>query len=132
MANPLAKDGIISLPSPYPVGETLDRVEASAKAKGMIIFLRLDHQREAEKVGLSLRPTQLLLVGNPKTGTGMMNTSPSAAIDLPLKALAWEDDQGQVWLCYNGPEYLKQRHRLTDEQEKSISGFANLLANAVK
>ncbi len=132
MANILQENGIVSLPSPYSVKETLDRVEAAAKAKGMHIFLRIDHQLEAEKVGLSLRPTQLLLVGNPKTGTGWMNASPSIAIDLPLKALAWEDDQDQVWLNYNSPDFLKHRHHLTDEQEGLISSFGKLLADAVK
>ncbi len=132
LANNSAKNGIVNLSSPYPVGETLDRIETAAKNRGMLIFLRLDHRLEAEKVGLSMQPTQLLFVGNPKAGTGMMNTSASAAIDLPLKALAWEDHQGKVWLSYNSPGYLKQRHNLTDEQEKMLASFGSLLEDVVK
>jgi uncharacterized protein (DUF302 family) len=132
MMNDFSGNGILTLPSPYPVDETLDRVEAAARSKGMIIFFRVDHSLEAEKAGLSLRPTQLLIFGNPKTGTPLMVSSPSAAIDLPLKALAWQDSQGKVWLSYNSSDYLKQRHHLTDELTQLISGIGNLLAEALK
>ena len=124
--------GIANLASPFSVGETLDRVESAARAKGMIIFLRLDQRQEAEKVGLSLRPTQLLLFGNPKAGTLLMNASESIALDLPLKALAWEDAQGKVWLSYTPPAVLQQRHRLSAEQTQLIAGIEPLLAGAVK
>ncbi len=110
----------------------MDRVEAAARSKGMVIFLRLDQRKEAEKVGLSMRPTQLLLFGNPKAGTELMNTSASIAIDLPLKVLAWEDARGRVWLSYNSPDYLKQRHALSDEQVNLLAGPGNLLAEVVK
>ena len=125
-------NGIVALLSPYTVAETLDRVEAAVRSKGMIIFLRLDQRMEAEKVGLSLRPTQLLLFGNPRAGTLWMNASPGLAIDLPLKALAWEDTQGKVWLSYNSPEYLQRRHQLSAEQAQLIGGVGNLLAEALK
>jgi uncharacterized protein (DUF302 family) len=124
--------GIANLPSPYTVAETLDRVEAAARAKGMLIFLRLDQRLEAEKVGLSLRPTQLLLFGNPKAGTLLMNASDSIALDLPLKALAWEDAQGKVWLSYTRPEVLQKRHNLSAEQTQLIAGIGPLLAEAIK
>ena len=124
--------GIINLPSPYPVEESMDRVAAAARAKGMVIFLRLDQRKEAEKVGLSMRPTQLLLLGSPKAGTVLMNASASIAIDLPLKVLAWEDLQGRVWLSCNSPDYLKQRHGLSDEQVALIAGLGSLLAEVVK
>ena len=104
--------GIVSLPSPYPVGETLDRLEAALRAKGIKIFARIDQRAEAEQVGLTLRPTQLLLFGDPHAGTPLMAAFPSLAIDLPLKALAWEDEAGQVWLSYNSLAYLQQRHGL--------------------
>ena len=132
MDNKPSVNGILDLPSPFPVAETLNRVEAVARSKGMVIFLRLDQREEAEKVGLNLRLTQLLLFGNPKAGTVLMNASPSVAMDLPLKVLALEDPQSRVWLSYNSPDYLKQRHQLTDEQVKLIAGIGNLLTEAVR
>jgi uncharacterized protein (DUF302 family) len=132
MMNHFDDNGILTFPSPYPVDKTLDRVEAAARSKGMIIFIRVDHSLEAEKIDLSMRPTQLLLFGSPKAGTPLMVASPSAAIDLPLKALAWEDSQGKVWLSYNSPDYLKNRHNLSDELTQNIAGIGNLLAEALK
>jgi uncharacterized protein (DUF302 family) len=124
--------GIINLPSPYPVDESINRIEAAALAKGMLIFLRLDQRQEAEKVGLNLRPMQLLLFGNPKAGTILMNASESVAIDLPLKALAWEDIRGKVWVSFNSPEYLKERHQLSEELVSLIAGIGNLINEAIK
>jgi len=120
-------EGIISKASKYSVAETLDRVESVLRTKGMTVFARVDHSGEAEKVGLNMRPTQLLIFGNPKGGTPVMVAAPLAAIDLPLKALAWQDDDGKVWLSYNDPEYLKKRFGLTDEQIKTISGIGGLI-----
>ncbi len=94
-------NGIISQPSPYSVTETLDRLAAILQAKGITIFARIDQQTEAEKVGLNLCPTQLLLFGNPQVGTPLMVEAPTIALDLPLKALAWEAVDGKVWLSYN-------------------------------
>ena len=127
-----ADNGIVSKPSPYSVPETLDRLEAVAKAKGVTVFARIDHSGEAQKVGLSMRPTQLLVFGNPKVGTALMNASRSVAIDLPLKALAWEDETGQVWLSFNSPAYLQQRHGLEDNLVKSIAVVAVLVDEALK
>jgi uncharacterized protein (DUF302 family) len=93
-----ANNGIISQPSPYSVTETIDRLEAVLQAKGITIFARIDQQAEAEKVGLSLSPTQLLLFGNPKAGTPLMVAEPTIALDLPLKVLLWEAADGKVWL----------------------------------
>jgi len=92
----------------------------------------VDHSGEAEKVGLKMRPTQLIVFGSPKAGTPLMVASPTLAIDLPLKALAWEDADGQVWLSYNSPEYLKQRHNVPDELVKNIAGVGALLEKAVE
>jgi uncharacterized protein (DUF302 family) len=131
MVNRSGDNGIVNVSSPYSVAETLDRVEAVARSKHMVIFVRIDQRQEAEKVGLSLRPTQLLLFGNPQAGTVLMNASESIAMDLPLKALAWEDSHGQVWLSYNSPEYLKQRHQLTDDQVKSIAGIRAVIEEVV-
>jgi uncharacterized protein (DUF302 family) len=124
--------GIVDIPSPYSVPETLARVEALLKEKGLAIFARIDHSGEAEKVGLKMRPTQLLIFGSPKAGTPMMVAAPSLAIDLPLKALAWEDGQGKVWLSYNAPEYLQQRHGFPADLMKNIAGVGALLEKAVE
>lgn len=125
-------DGIISKPSKYTVPETLDRLEAVLGAKGIRVFARVDHSGEAEKVGMKMPPTQLLIFGNPKAGTPVMLAAPTAAIDLPLKALAWQDGDGNVWLSYNDPAYLKQRFGLTDTDVKGIAGAGNLIDEALK
>jgi uncharacterized protein (DUF302 family) len=124
-------EGIISKASKYSVGETLDRVDALLQSKGIKIFVRVDHSGEAEKVGLKMPPTQLLIFGNPKGGTPVMLAAPTAAIDLPLKALAWQDADGKVWLSYNDPGYIKERFSLTDEQIKTIAGIGLLIEQAI-
>ena len=124
--------GIIDIPSPYSVPETLARLQAILKEKGVTVFALVDHSGEAAKVGLEMRPTQLLIFGNPKGGTPLMVAAPKSAIDLPLKALAWEDGQGKVWLSYNAPEYLQQRHGFPAELMKNIAGPAALLQKAVE
>ena len=125
-------NGIISQPSPYSVTETIDRLEAILQAKGITIFVRIDQRAEAKKVGLSLRPTQLLLFGNPEAGTPLMVAEPTSALDLPLKILAWEAADGEVWLSYNDPDYLKQRFSLSDELVKNIAVIAPLLNQALR
>ncbi len=122
--------GIVDLPSRYSVPETLDRLEAILKEKGLTIFGRVDHSGEAKKVGLDMQPTQLLIFGSPKAGTPMMVAAPSLAIDLPLKALAWQDAQGKVWLSYNSPEYLQQRHNIPADLLKNIAGAGALIQKA--
>lgn len=124
--------GIIDLPSRYSVPETLARLQSLLKEKGVTVFTLVDHSGEAAKAGLEMRPTQLLIFGSPKAGTPLMVASPSAAIDLPLKALAWEDAQGKVWLSYNAPEYLQQRHGIPADLLKNIAGPAALLQKAVE
>jgi uncharacterized protein (DUF302 family) len=127
-----AINGIISQPSPYSVTETVERLEAILQAKGITIFARIDQRAEAEKVGLSLRPTQLLLFGNPEAGTPLMVAEPTIALDLPLKILAWEAADGKVWLSYNAPNYLKQRFSLSDELVKNIAVIAPLVYQALR
>jgi uncharacterized protein (DUF302 family) len=129
---PPAENGMIHLASPYSVPETLRRLESLLQARGLAIFDRIDHSGEAEKAGLKMRPTQLLIFGSPKQGTPLMVASPTLAIDLPLKALAWEDASGKVWLSYNTPEYLKQRHNIPEELLKNISGVGALLQKALE
>jgi uncharacterized protein (DUF302 family) len=123
-------DGIITNPSTHSVPQTLDRLQALLAAQGVTVFARIDHSGEAEKVGMKMPPTQLLIFGNPKGGTPIMLAAPLAAIDLPLKALAWQDADGKVWLSYNDPEYLKQRFELDDETIRRILGTGSLIEQA--
>jgi uncharacterized protein (DUF302 family) len=123
--------GFISKLSPHSVPETIQRLSALLKSKGVAIFALIDHRGEAEKAGLKMRPTQLLIFGNPKGGTPLMLAAPSTAIDLPLKALVWEDADGKVWLSYNSPDYLQQRHGFPADLEKNIAAIEPLLAQAV-
>jgi uncharacterized protein (DUF302 family) len=105
-----AAEGLVSVKSPHGVKVTLDRFESAAKARGLNVFLRLDHAAGAQKIGKTLRLTEVLVFGNPQGGTPLMECAQSAGIDLPLKALAWQDAAGQVWLAYNDPRYLAARH----------------------
>lgn len=105
-----AADGLIALKSPHSVKDTMDRLEAAAKGKGLNVFLRVDHAAGAKKIGKDLRPTELLVFGSPQGGTPLMECAQGAGIDLPLKALAWQDAGGQVWLGYNDPAWLAKRH----------------------
>lgn len=124
--------GIIDAPSRYSVPETLARLQSILREKGIKVFALVDHSGEAEKAGLAMRPTQLLIFGSPKSGTPLMVASPRLAIDLPLKALAWQDEQDQVWLSYNSPEYLQQRYGLPVELVKNIAGIGALIQKAVE
>ena len=105
-----AADGMISLKSPHSAKQTMDRLETAVKQQGLTVFARIDHAAGAAKVGQSLRPTEVLIFGNPKGGTPFMACAQTVGIDLPLKALVWEDASGQVWLGYNDPAYLAKRH----------------------
>jgi uncharacterized protein (DUF302 family) len=125
-------NGIVDVPSRYSVPETLARLQSILKEKGMTVFALVDHSGEAEKAGLTMRPTQLLIFGSPKGGTPLMVATPKLAIDLPLKALAWQDGQGQVWLSYNSPEYLQQRHGFSTDLLKNIAGIGTLIQTAVE
>jgi len=114
--NVQAKEAFIQKQSPYNVSETLDRLEKVLKKKGITIFARVDHKYGAKKVGLHMQPTQLLIFGNPKMGTPLMNENPLMGLDLPMKALAWEDKKGQVWLVYTNPSELQRRHKIKNAQ----------------
>jgi uncharacterized protein (DUF302 family) len=105
-----AADGLTAVKSPHSVNATIERLEAAAKARNLVVFLRVDHAAGAQKVGKTLRPTVLLVFGNPQGGTPLMECAQSAGIDLPLKALAWQDQSGQVWLGYNEPQFIAARH----------------------
>ena len=110
-------NGMIVKSSMNSVSKTIDRLEEVLKSKGITIFLRLDHAAGAQKVGNQLRPTQLLIFGNPKLGSPLMMSKQSIGIDLPLKAVAWEDAEGKVWLGYNTPDFLSKRHHINDRQK---------------
>jgi uncharacterized protein (DUF302 family) len=121
--------GIVDLLCQSPVAKTADRVEQLLRAKGMKIFLRLDQAEEAQGAGLAMRPTVLIIFGDPKGGTPLMNQYPSLAIDLPLKALIWESAEGKVWLSYNSPEFLQQRHGM---ETRPFEAIGNLLKTATQ
>jgi|SRR3984893_2683406 len=121
-----ANNGIVNKPSKHSVEQTVEALTNILKAKGVALFAVIDHSGEAEKVGLKMRPTKLLIFGNPKAGTPLMLASPSSAIDLPLKILVREDAQGKVWLSYNSPEYLKERHGLPQELMQNIAVIETL------
>jgi len=122
-------DGLILVKSPHNPKDTMDRLETVVKGKGLTIFARIDHAAGAVKVGKRLRSTELLISGNPQGGTPFMECSQTVGIDLPLKALVWEDASGQVWLGYNDPEFLARRHGVSqcpavENLKKALSGFA--------
>jgi uncharacterized protein (DUF302 family) len=125
-----ANNGIVSKASKHSVEQTVEALTNILKAKGVAVFALIDHSGEAEKVGLKMRPTKLLIFGNPKAGTPLMLASPSSAIDLPLKILVWEDAQGKVWLSYNSPEYLRERHGLPQELMQNIAIIETLATKA--
>ena len=108
-----AGSGIISVKSAHDVKTTADRLESTLKQKGMNVFNRINHAQGAQQIGEELRPTELIIFGNPKVGTPLMQCAQSVGIDLPQKALIWQDAQGQVWLSYNDPNYLVERHQIT-------------------
>jgi uncharacterized protein (DUF302 family) len=114
-------EGIVQIPSRHSVDETVEKLKTVLKTKGVTLFALVDHSGEAEKVGLKMPPTKLLIFGNPKGGTPLMLAAPSAAIDLPLKILVAEDPQGKVWISYNSPEYLKERHGFPDNLVPNIA-----------
>ncbi|WP_422365193.1 DUF302 domain-containing protein [Pelagibius sp.] len=133
-AETMAK-GVIVKKSNHSAAETIDRLEAILKEKGLTVFAKVDHSAGAQKAGLELRPTVLLIFGNPKLGTPLMQSGQSIAIDLPQKALAYEDAAGDVWLAYNDPAYLSERHAIADRAEvfKKITGaLGNFTDAAVK
>ena len=124
------EEGIVRIPSHHSVDETVDKLKTVLQSKGVTLFALVDHSGEAEKVGLKMPPTKLLIFGNPKGGTPLMLAAPSIAIDLPLKILVAEDSQGQVWISYNSAEYLKERHGLPQDLLQNIAVVQTLAAAA--
>jgi uncharacterized protein (DUF302 family) len=133
MAMPTLPDnGVVHLDSPYSVPETVERVVRFLAVKGLTLFARIDHSGAAAAVGLEMPPTELLIFGSAKAGTPLMLAAPTAAIDLPLKALAWQDEEGKVRLSFNSTEYLKNRHNLPADLVKNIAGLSTILEAALE
>ena len=126
------ENGIVTIPSRQSVDQTVQKLEAILQAKGVTLFALIDHSGEAERAGLRMRPTKLLIFGNPKAGTPLMIASPSIAIDLPLKALVWEDADGKAWISYNAPRYLQTRHDLAQELMPNIAVVETLAEKAAE
>jgi uncharacterized protein (DUF302 family) len=122
--------GFVNIPSKHSVDETVDRLKNILQSKQITLFALIDHSGEAAKVGMKMPPTKLLIFGNPKGGTPLMLAAPSTALDLPLKILVSEDAQGKVWLSYNSPEYLKERHGLPSNLLSNIAVIETLAATA--
>jgi uncharacterized protein (DUF302 family) len=127
---PTTDNGIISIPSNHSVDRAVESLKSILQAKGVTLFALIDHSGEAKKVGMKMPPTKLLIFGSPKGGTPLMLAAPSVAIDLPLKILVWEDGQGKVWLSYNSPEYLKERHGLPSDLLQNIAVVETLATKA--
>jgi uncharacterized protein (DUF302 family) len=124
--------GLIRIASHYSLDETLQRIESALTSRGLQIFARVDHSGEALRVGLNMLPTKVLIFGSPKGGTPLMVAAPSLAIDLPMKVLVAEDEDGKVWVTYNDPEYLRQRHGVPAELIKNLAGAGALIEKAVE
>jgi len=123
---------MVALRSKHSVDQTVERIQGVLESKGITLFALVDHSGEAEKAGMKMPPTKLLIFGSPRAGTPLMLASPSIAIDLPLKLLVAQDSQGRVWVSYNDPEYLKQRHGLSQELVSNIAVIGGLAAKAVE
>ncbi len=124
--------GLINIPSNHSVDEIVTKLEGILQAKGITLFALVDHSGEAAKAGMKMRPTKLLIFGNPRAGTPVMLAAPSSAIDLPLKILVWEDDQGKVWITYNSPTYLQTRHNLPADLLQHIAVIEPLAKTAAQ
>jgi uncharacterized protein (DUF302 family) len=125
-------EGIICQPSNHSVDQTVEKLKETLQAKAIALFALIDHSGEAEKVGVTMRPTKLLIFGNPKAGTPLMLAAPSVAIDLPLKILIWEDAEGKVWISYNSPAYLQIRHGLPPDLMQTIAVVKALARTAAE
>jgi len=125
-------NGLVQVPSRYSVEETVRRLEATFGEKSIKVFTVIDHSGEAQKAGLKMPPTKVVIFGSPKGGTPLMIATPSLAIDLPLKALVAEDAAGKVWLTYNNPQYLQERHGFPAELVKNLAGASALMEKAVE
>ena len=129
--DPIHSQGMLHLESKRSVDETVQRLESLLQEKGVKLFAVIDHSGEAAKAGMEMHPTKVLIFGNPKGGTPVMLAAPGIAIDLPLKALIWEDASGKTWLSYNDAQYLKNRHNVPGDLIKNLTAVEGLLKAAV-
>jgi uncharacterized protein (DUF302 family) len=127
-----ANKGIIDYPSNHSVEQTVEKLKGILQAKGVTLFALIDHSGEAEKAGMKMRPTKLLIFGSPKAGTPLMQAAPSSALDLPLKILVWEAADGKVWVSYNSPSYIQERHGLPTELLQNIAVVETMTAKAAE
>jgi len=127
-----ADKGLIDKPSQHSVDQTVEKLKNILQSKGVALFALIDHSGEAEKVGMKMRTTKLLIFGNPKAGTPLMLAAPSVAVDLPLKILIWEDAAGKVWVTYNSPEFLRERHGLPPDLMQNVSVIEALATKAAE
>ncbi|SAL01089.1 DUF302 domain-containing protein [Caballeronia ptereochthonis] len=125
-------NGVVTIASAHGAAASADTLEALIRARGLILFARIDFSGDAARAGLAMPPSQLLVFGNPQAGTPLMQAVPTAALDLPLKVLAWEDADGRAWLSYNATEYVRARHGLDDELMKPVSGVPALVEAAAR
>jgi len=125
-------NGIIDKPASHSVDETVEKLKGMLRDKGITLFALIDHSGEAEKAGIKMRPTKLLIFGSPKAGTPLMLAAPSSAIDLPLKILIWEDARGKVWVSYNSAAYLQERHNLPQQLLPNIGAVETLAGKAAE
>jgi len=129
---PNKNEGLITIPSNHSVDQTVDRVKGILESKGILLFALVDHSGEAAKIGMNMPPTKLIIFGSPAAGTPLMLAAAGIAIDLPLKILVWEDGRGKVWISYNDPEYLKDRHGVPQSLVANIEVVGALAAKAVE
>jgi uncharacterized protein (DUF302 family) len=125
-------DGLASIPSSHPVDETVAKIEAMLREKGVKVFAVIDHGGEAKQAGLEMRPAKVVIFGNPRAGTPLMVAAPSTAIDLPLKLLVWEDADGKVWITWNTPQYLQERHGFPRELTANLAVIGSVAENAAR
>jgi uncharacterized protein (DUF302 family) len=128
----MSGQGIVDIASHHSVDATVEKIRGILAAKSVTLFALVDHSGEAEKVGMKMRPTKLLIFGNPKAGTPVMLATPSIAIDLPLKILVWEDEAGKVWVSYNSTDYLRSRHNVPTELMQNLAAAEAVAAAAAK
>jgi uncharacterized protein (DUF302 family) len=126
------KNGLIDIPSDHSVDETVEQLKRILQERGITLFALIDHSGEAAKAGMQMRPTKLLIFGNPKAGTPVMLAAPTSAIDLPLKILVWEDVQGKVWVSYNSPDYLRERHNVPANLLPNIAAIESVAKKAAE
>jgi uncharacterized protein (DUF302 family) len=128
----MSETGVLDVASHHSVAETIDRLEDLVKSAGLLVFARIDFTGDARKAGLTMPPMQALVFGNPRAGTPLLVASPRTGLDLPLKALAWQDADGKVWVSFNAPEYVLRRHGLEEALAKNIAGAGALIAKAAE